>query len=108
VGSVVLLTVKVPPYCGVPSLSHQFPVPVVVAVTVVAVDVVEVVVDVIAAVVVVVVVSAGGVVAAVVAVVDELQDAKTTEATSRNVTNPQMTPFFINVSFLIMNIEKME
>ena len=32
----------VPPYCGVPKLSHQFPVLVVVAETVVAVDVVDI------------------------------------------------------------------
>ena len=93
----MLLTVKVPPYCGVPSLFHQFPVPVVVVVTVDTdvVDVVVVVVDVVeitTGVEVVVVVFEAAV------VVDELQDARIIDATSKSVTNPQMIPFFINAS----------
>ena len=96
----MLLTVKVPPYCGVPSLSHQFPVPVVVVVTV-DTDVVDVVVDVADAVDVVEITTGVEEVVVVfeaVVVVDELQDTKIIDATSKSVTNPQMIPFFINAS----------
>ena len=93
-GSVESLTVIVPPYCGAPRVSHQFPVLVVDAVTVtdvvdVPVDVVVGPKDVVAVVVVVVVIVVDDVVVAVVAVVDELQDAKIMEATMRRVINPQ-------------------
>ena len=88
--------VSVPPYCGVPRLSHQFPVEVAVTAVVTAVvDVVDVVVC--RLVVVVVVVAAAGVVEVVeVVVVDfEEQDAKTSDVTIRQVSTIQITPFFI-------------
>jgi hypothetical protein len=44
---VVVATVRVPPYWGVPALSHQFPVPEVVDVTAAVVDVVLTAVDVV-------------------------------------------------------------
>jgi hypothetical protein len=77
-------------------VSHQFPVPVVVAVTVTGADVVDVVVDT-TAVVAVVVVGLIVVVVAVAVVVDELQEAKTIEAT----TNPQRAPFSPVPPFLL-------
>ena len=106
-GSVESLTVIVPPYCGAPRVSHQFPVLVVDAVTVtdvvdVAVDVVVGPKDVVAVVLVVVVIVVDDVVVAVVAVVDELQDAKIMEATMRRVINPQRVPFFTCSSFFIV------
>ena len=91
--------VSVPPYCGVPRLSHQFPVEVAVTAVVTAVvDVVDVVVC--RLVVVVVVVVAAGVVEVVevveVVVVDfEEQDANTSDVTIRQVSTIQITPFFI-------------
>jgi len=79
----------VPPYSGVPRLSHQFPVDVVLTVTAVAVDVLVIVVVAVTASVVgtIDVVEADAVVEVVVdvVVVDELQDAKTSEATMRKV-----------------------
>jgi hypothetical protein len=95
----------VPPYCGVPRVSHQFPVLVVDAVTVT--EVVEVAVEVVVgpdevvAVVVVTVVDVVDATVAVVVVVDELQDAKIMEATMRRVINPQTAPFFTCSSFFI-------
>jgi hypothetical protein len=87
--------VNEPPYFGVPRLSHQFPVEVVftavVAVPVVVVDVVLTTVDVVVVVVDVVVVF---VVVALV-VVEEPQDAKSSDATRRRLTVIQITPFFI-------------
>jgi hypothetical protein len=94
--------VIVPPYWGVPRVSHHFPVVVVVAVMVVAVDVVDVVVD-IMAVVVVVVVTVGVVVVAVVVVAvvfDELHDARTSESTRRKVMITQTALFFISLLFI--------
>ena len=89
-----------PPYLGVPILSHQFPVLVVEAVTVVAVAVVDVgMVEVVAVVVVATVVVEAVVVAlVVVAVVDELQDAKAIDATRRKLNSAQMIPFFMHTS----------
>jgi hypothetical protein len=81
-------------------VSHQFPVPVVVAVTVTGADVVDVVVDT-TAVVAVVVVGLIVVVVAVAVVVDELQEAKTIEATMRRLTNPQRAPFSPVPPFLL-------
>jgi hypothetical protein len=87
--------VNEPPYFGVPRLSHQFPVEVVftavVAVPVVVVDVVLTTVDVVVVVVDVVVVF---VVVALV-VVEEPQDARSSDATRRRLTVIQITPFFI-------------
>jgi hypothetical protein len=87
--------VNEPPYFGVPRLSHQFPVEVVftavVAVPVVVVDVVLTTVDVVVVVVDVVVVF---VVVALV-VVEEPQDARSSDATKRRLTVIQITPFFI-------------
>jgi len=80
---------KSPPYCGLPRLSHQFPVTaVVVAVVVVGVVVVVVVV------VVVLVVDVGVEVDDVVL----LHDAKTSDATTRQVSSIQVIPFFIQTS----------
>jgi hypothetical protein len=89
--------VNVPPYVGVPRLSHQFPVEVVVDVVVAvadAVDVgtVEVVVDIIL--VVVVVVGDMLVVVAVVVVVEEEQDANASDVTKSKLITIQ-TPLFI-------------
>lgn len=88
--------VRVPPYCGVPSLFHQLPV--VLAVAVVAVvlgmvmgvdvafevgwDVVDVV----------------GV--ETVVVVDVAQDAKTNDVIMRQVSTVQIIPFFIEPPFI--------
>ena len=90
--------VNVPPYCGVPKLSHQFPVLVVVAAVVGAVDVVDVGI-------------AGrssgrwnntvpllltvGSELLYVVVVDEEQDANTSDITMRTVSIIQMAPLFI-------------
>jgi hypothetical protein len=82
--------VSVPPYCGVPNLSHQFPVVALVAVVVViwvalvvlvrGVEVIEevIVVDVVVDV-----------------FVDVEQDAKTSEMTMKLVNDNQIAPFFI-------------
>ena len=78
-----------PPYCGVPSLSHQFPVVTVVAVVVLVVVIVLVVV-------VVVLVVLDIVVDAVVdVVVFVAQDAKTRDVTRKQVSAIQMAPPFI-------------
>jgi hypothetical protein len=93
--------VNVPPYWGVPRLSHQFPVLVVVAVTVVGVVVgltilavvevlgVDVIID-------VAVVDVDGAVTVEAVVVAELQDAKSNDTTNRqankNVTNLLFIP----------------
>jgi hypothetical protein len=66
-----------PPYCGLPRLSHQFPVVVVVVVIGGAVAVVVVVVDV------------------GVDVVEVPQDAKTSDVTMRQVNTIQIAPLFI-------------
>ena len=71
-----------PPYCGVPRLSHQCPVVVVVAVTVGAVDVL-VEVTVVDSVVVIGIEVVDVICWVVVVVVDELQDAKMSEVTMR-------------------------
>jgi molybdenum cofactor biosynthesis enzyme len=93
--------VNVPPYCGVPRLSHQFPVEVVVtAVVTTAVDVVVVGTTVAVDVTVVTVVAMDAVVAVVVGmlVVDELHDAKTSDITIRQVSPIQINLFFIQTS----------
>jgi hypothetical protein len=87
----------VPPYLGVPSESHQFPVGVVGAEAVAVVDAVDVgmvavVVDVI---IVVVVVGDKLVVVEVFVLVDVEQDANTNDITIRMVSAIQMTPLFI-------------
>jgi enterochelin esterase-like enzyme len=94
----------VPPYCGVPRLSHQLPVLVVVAGAVTAEDVVvaaavDVVttVDVVATAVVVVVEAAA--VVEVVEEVDELQDATNIVITRTKVAINQIILLFINCSF---------
>jgi hypothetical protein len=89
--------INVPPYVGVPSLSHQFPVTVVVVEVEVGGAVVVVVV-VVFVVVVVVVVDVG---VDVVVVVVLLQDAKTIDATMRQVSAIQIAPFFIHTSLYI-------
>jgi hypothetical protein len=86
----------VPPYCGVPRVSHQFPVTaVVVAVVVVGVVVLVVVVVVVFVVVVVEVVCVG----VEVDVVVLLHDVKTSDVTMRQVSNPQIILLFIQISF---------
>jgi len=87
--------VIVPPYCGLPSLSHQLPVVVVVFLVVVGVVMVVVLVvglDVVG----VDVVDDSG----VDDVVDVLQDARTSVVTMRQVSTIQIAPFFIQSSFL--------
>jgi hypothetical protein len=93
--------VIVPPYFGVPRLSHQFPVEVVVAVTVEAVEVVDV--GIITAVVDVVVAAAVDVtVVGVLVVVDEEQDASTSDTTMRQVNAIQMTLLFMLSPFYLI------
>jgi len=88
--------VNVPPYCGIPRLSHQLPVDVVVAAVVTAaVDVVVVGIIAVVDVVVVAIAAVVVVVIGVLVVVDELQDANTSDATMRKVSAIQITPFFI-------------
>jgi hypothetical protein len=95
VGLVLIRSVIVPPYCGVPRVSHQFPVAAVVVAVVVVGVVIWVVVVVVVVLVVVVVVCVG--VEVDVAVL--LHDAKTIDVTMRQVSNPQIIPFFIQISF---------
>ena len=85
----------VPPYCGVPILSHQFPELVVDAATVVAVSVVDVdVVGVIVVAVVVVLVEVVGV-TVVDVVVELLQDANNNDIARRKDNDAKIIPFFI-------------
>jgi hypothetical protein len=102
IGSLESLTVKVPPYCGVPRLSHQFPVLEVVTVTAAEVVTVEagavvtiefVVVD--AA---VVTVEDGVVAVDVRGVVEELQDARTRDIIRMPDSINQTLLFFIKSS----------
>ena len=82
--------VIVPPYCGVPSESHQFPAAVVVVAVVVVTGAVVFVVVVLVVVVVVVVV--------VMVVVDEVfvpQDASNIDATSNKLKPNQINLFFV-------------
>jgi len=85
--------VNLPPYCGVPRLSHQLPVEVVVTAVVVSCDVVLVVLAIDVGVVLVVltieVVDAG-----VDVVVDELQDANNIVVTINKLKPNQITLFF--------------
>jgi hypothetical protein len=87
----------VPPYFGVPRLSHQFPVEVVVATAEVVVA--PVIVDVVAGAVVVLVVDVVFIVAVDVAfevvAVAEPQDANTIDITTRLVSNIQVIPLFM-------------
>jgi hypothetical protein len=86
--------VIVPPYCGLPRLSHQFPVAVVVTVAVAVVDVVDVAVE---FVVVVVVITGLDVVVVVVAfgvVVDLLQDASINAAGIKKLNTSKTILFF--------------
>ena len=100
--SELIAAVIVPPYWGVPRLSHQFPVEVVDTIVVTAaVDVVEVgaivEVVVVATFEVVVVVVVDVVVGALV-VVDEEQDANTSDIPRRKLSATQIIPFFIYTS----------
>jgi hypothetical protein len=87
--------VIVPPYCGVPRLSHQVPVATVVVVDAVVVGtvVVTLVVGFVVWVGVVVVVDVE------IDVVPE-QDTKTSDVIMRNVSTIQIAPLFIHTSFL--------
>jgi hypothetical protein len=87
---------RLPPYWGLPSLSHQLPVPLAVLVGVVVTLVVVVVVLETATDVVVVVVVRVVVVVVVVVVVP--QDAKTSDDTMRKVSAIQKAPLFIQTS----------
>ena len=92
--------VIVPPYCGVPSLSHQFPVVVIVVVVAALVGVVAgAVVGVVAGAVVGVVV--GAVVGVVVDVVDVAQDASSIPAIIKKL-NPNQTILFLTFSTSIL------
>jgi len=86
--------VIVPPYCGVPRLSHQFPVEVVVAAVVIEADVVVDVEAVVAVVTGTEVVVEVGVVAGSDVVLDLAQDVKTIDITMRQVSTIQKTLFF--------------
>ena len=99
--SLFILRVIVPPYCGIPSLSHQFPVAAEVDTMVVdglgdvteewTDDVVVIVVDVI------VELGADDVVAVA-------QDAKISDVAMRQVISRQIAPLFIQTSFIINGI----
>ena len=84
--SALVRIVIVPPYCGVPSESHQFPAAVVVVAVVVAVAVVAFVVVVVLVVVVVIVVEE--------VVVDELHDASSIAATIKKPEHNQINFVF--------------
>jgi hypothetical protein len=86
--------VIVPPYCGVPRLSHQFPVEVVVAAVVTGADVVVDVEAVVAVVTGTEVVVEVGVVAGSDVVLDLAQDVKTIDITMRPVSTIQKNLFF--------------
>jgi len=89
--------VNVPPYCGLPRLSHQLPLAaVVVDIVVVGVVGMTVVVD--------VVVRVDVDVGVDVDVVDVAQDAKTSDVTMRHVSTIQIAAFFIYNSFYFLNI----
>ena len=91
----------VPPYCGVPSLSHQFPVEGLVVVVLVVADVVVVVVVFVVVVVLVLVVVDVDVIVVVL-----VQDAKTIDITIRHVSAIQIAPLFITPSLLFYRISK--
>ena len=84
----------IPPYSGIPRLSHQFPVADVVVMEVVTVLVVEVEFIVVGVVVVVVVVVVAIVVCDGVVVAD-LQDAKSNDVTRRIDSDNNITPLFM-------------
>jgi hypothetical protein len=86
--------VIVPPYCGVPRLSHQFPVPVVVTAAVVEVGAVAVVVATAAVVVVTAAFDVVVVAAAVAVVDDEPQDASIIVAGIKIHKSNQINLFF--------------
>ena len=100
------ISIRVPPYSGVPRLSHQFPVLVVTAVEVTTPEVVDdgiTIVDVVEVddgteIVEVVDVVAVGV--GVEVVVDEVQDARTSEPAMRKVSDARRRLLFIQTSFL--------
>ena len=89
-----------PPYCGLPRLSHQFPV--VAVVVVLVVDVGGAVVVVVVLVVVVVVVVDFDVVVVVDVVL--VQDTKTSDITMRQVSAIQIVPLFIHTSFIFIRL----
>ena len=102
IGSLESLTIKVPPYCGVPRVSHQFPVLDVVTVT--AAEVVPVAAAVVVLIELVVVddgvvaVEDGVVAVDVTGVVEELQDAITRDIIKMPDSINQTLPFFIKSS----------
>ena len=106
IGSLESLTIKVPPYCGVPRLSHQFPVLEVVTVT--AAEVVTVGAGVVVAIEfvvvadVVVTVEDRVVAVDVTGVVEELQDARMSDITKMPDSINQTLPFSIKSSLTII------
>ena len=82
--------VAVPPYCGLPSLSHQLPAALVVVVVGLVVDTADVVVGRID----VVVLATVDTVVRVEVVVEEEQEARTNDDTIKQVETIQMAPFF--------------
>ena len=83
-----------PPYCGLPRLSHQFPVEVVVTAAV-AVVVVTAAVEVVTTGVEVVVVVMAAVVVVEVVVVEDEQDANTSDITRREASNKNIGRLFM-------------
>ena len=106
--SVVIEVTNVPPYCGVPRLSHQCPVGVVVTVVVPTADVVVDVVTVVtvADVEVVVDVLDIGLVVVVDVVDDFTHDAKINDVTMRQVSSTQIIPLFITPPFILTYLRK--
>ena len=101
------MSTRVPPYSGVPRLSHQFPVAVVVAVEVTAAEVVDEGITIVEVVEVddgveITVVVVDVAVVEVGVVVDEVQDARTSEPTMRKVSDARRRLFFIQTSFLFL------
>lgn len=93
-----------------PRLSHQFPVEVVVAVTVVELDGVEVdtiIVVLVAVVELVVVAVALAVVVEAIVLVDEEQDANTNDITMRKISDNEISPLFMYASYFINNSSKL-
>ena len=90
-------TVIVPPYCGTPNESHQWPVVVAVVVVLFVFDAVVVVAVVFVVVVVLVVIDVD-----VIVVVVLLHDAKTSDVVMRQVSAIQITLLFIQTSFYLL------
>jgi hypothetical protein len=90
--SLLMRKFMVPPYCGLPRLSHQFPAAAVDGVETLVVDVLE---DTVAEAVCEVICVVAVLFVVVWLVVEVLHDASSIDATRRQVSAIQMTPFFI-------------